>query len=173
MPPPTMYVLYQQGVFNMYRFQEENRFPYRKSPRLKYYDYSKKNFYFITICTHQKKCIFGSPTQINIFGKLAENALLNIRKHFSDIRVDKYVIMPNHVHIIFEVVKDGTDLTNVIGSFKAAVTKEIHKIQPDLVVWQRSFYDHIIRNQISYEEIWAYIDGNPLKWAEDCFYTEE
>lgn len=156
----------------MYRFQEENRFPNRKYPRLKEYDYSKKNFYFITICTDQKKCIFGKPTELNQIGKIAEITLKNLQKHFTNIRIDKYVIMPNHVHVIIEVIADGSNLVNVIGSFKSAVTKEIHKIQPDLVVWQRSFHDHIIRNQKSYEEIWSYIDGNPLKWQDDCFYQQ-
>jgi REP element-mobilizing transposase RayT len=154
----------------MYQFQEEYRFPNRKYPRLKEYDYSRKNFYFITICTDQKKCIFGSPTEINTFGKIVEEALINTEKHFPDIRINKYVIMPNHVHIIFEVTKDGSDLINAIGAFKSAATKKIHKIQPDMVVWQRSFHDHVIRHQKSYEEIWVYIDGNPLKWEEDCFY---
>ena len=157
----------------MYQFQEEDRFPNRKYPRLKEYDYSKKNFYFITICTDQKKCIFGKPKNINIFGQIAEENLLNTQKHFRNIRIDKYVIMPNHIHVIFEVVADGNNLINVIGSFKSATTRKIHEIQPNLVVWQKSFHDHVIRNQKSYEEIWKYIDGNPLKWEEDCFYQNQ
>lgn len=157
----------------MYRFQEEDRFPNRKYPRLKEYNYSKKNFYFITICTDQKKCIFGKPTDISILGKIAEDTLKDTQKHFSNIRIDKYVIMPNHIHVIFEVTADGNNLINAIGSFKSATTKKIHKIQPDLAVWQRSFHDHVIRNQKSYEGIWKYIDENPLKWEEDCFYQDE
>lgn len=159
----------------MYRYQylEEDRFPKRKSPRIKEYDYSQGNYYFVTICTSQKQRIFGNPMELNKLGKIAEKLLFEIQVHCSNIRIDKHVIMPNHIHVIFEVVEDGADLLNVIGSYKSAVAKEIHKIQPKITVWQRSFHDHVIRNQKSYEKIWNYIEGNPSKWEEDCFYISD
>lgn len=80
--------------------------------------------------------------------------------------------MPNHVHMILVVEKKGSDLFNAIGSFKAASTRMIRALEPDLKIWQRSFYDHVIRNQKSYEKIWNYIDTNPIKWEEDCFYQK-
>ena len=156
----------------MYQHPEENRFPGRKYPRLKQYDYSKQNFYFITICTEQKVCLFGHPGKLNGFGKIAEETLITIPEHFPGIRIDKYVIMPNHVHIIFEIVDNGSDLLNAIGSFKAGVSRQIHKLDPNIQVWQRSFHDHIIRDQKGYEKIWNYIETNPLKWEEDCFYMK-
>ena len=156
----------------MYQYPEENRFPKRKYPRLKEYDYTQKNFYFITICTDQKKCIFGAPGLLNPYGEIAEKMLKNIDKHFSGIRLDKYVIMPNHIHAIFEVFEDGSNLINAVGLFKSTVTKKIHEINPDMSVWQRSFHDHVIRDQRSYEKIWNYIETNPLKWEEDCFYQQ-
>lgn len=156
----------------MHQYSEENRFQSRKHPRLKNYDYSNRNFYFITICTDHKQCIFGRPNTLNVLGKIAEASLLEMEEHVLGIRIDKYVVMPNHVHVIFEVTEDGCDLLNAIGAYKSAVSKKIHKIKPDIIVWQTSFHDHIIRNQTSYEKIWNYIDGNPLKWEEDCFYQE-
>ena len=156
----------------MYQYPEENRFPNRKYPRIKGYDYSQNNFYFITICTDQKKCIFGKVNSLNKFGEIVEKALKKIEEHFSGIRIDKYVIMPNHIHVIVEIAGKGSNLINAVGSFKSAVTKKIHETDPELKVWQRSFYDHVIRNQKSYEKIWNYIETNPIKWEEDCFYQQ-
>ena len=149
--------------------------PKRKSPRICGYDYSLPNYYFITICTHSKKCIFGKPNQLNAYGSIAENCLKEIEKVFPFIVLDKYVVMPNHIHGIF-VIEDETgkqNLTTVLAQYKMSVTKKIRKIDPKIVVWQRSFHDHIIRNQASYEKIWMYIEDNPRKWDEDCFYCTD
>lgn len=156
----------------MYRYPQENRFPSRKYPRLKHYDYRSQNMYFITICTYRKICIFGFPGEVNARGKVVENAILQISEHFPGIRVDRYVIMPNHVHMILEITKQESDLFNAIGSFKASVTRKIHETEPIPEIWKRSFYEHIIRNQKSYQKISHYIETNPLKWAEDCFYQQ-
>lgn len=150
----------------------------RKSPRIPGYDYSNCNYYFITVCTHEKKCIFGKPNQLNLYGKIAESCILKIAKIYPGIAVDKFVIMPNHVHMIFSVEPCGKqngriDLTHVIGQYKMSVTKKIHEMEPSIAVWQRSFHDHIIRNQRSYEKIWEYIDNNPVKWEMDCFYITQ
>ena len=152
--------------------------PVRKSPRISYYDYSKDNFYFVTICDHEKRCIFGFANQKNRFGKIAEEAVLEITRHSSSVRVDKFVVMPNHIHMILVIGCDNKDeknpsLTQVIGLFKSGVTREIHKTAPGEKVWQRSFHDHIIRNQMDYERIWHYIDTKPVRWEKDCFYMEE
>ena len=146
--------------------------PKRKSPRIPDYDYSTVNYYFITICTHEKQCIFGDPGELNWMGKCAEESLLKISDYHSNIRLDKYVVMPNHIHAIFDVQDKGfkTDLTVIIGQYKMTVTKRIRAEKPGFQVWQRSFHDHVIRNQKSYEQIWQYIENNPLKWDEDCFY---
>ena len=146
--------------------------PKRKSPRMPEYDYSSSNFYFITICTHEKRCIFGQPGVLNWIGKCAEENLYKISILNPNIRIDKYVIMPNHIHVIFDV-QDANDsnLAVVIGQYKMSVTKKIREKMPGFQVWQRSFYDHVIRNQSGYEKIWAYIENNPLKWEEDCFYV--
>lgn len=90
------------------------------------------------------------------------------------LRVDKYVIMPNHVHLIVLICTDGDGrpqaaptLGRVLNQFKGAVTK-----QNGSPVWQKGYHDHIIRNAEDYLRIWEYIDTNPAKWQEDCYYTE-
>ena len=94
--------------------------------------------------------------------------------------MDKYVIMPNHIHMIVVIGCDGAErsrpfptLSTVIGQYKSGVSRNIHSICPDFKIWQKSFHDHIIRNENDYQMIWQYIDTNPATWENDCFYTEE
>ncbi len=150
-------------------------FPKRKSPRIPNYNYGLPNYYFVTICTNEKKCLFGKPGELNQLGRYAEECILNIPRLYSSIKLDKYVIMPNHVHAIFIIseTKENSNITTVIGQYKMSVTKKIREEYPSTVVWQRSFHDHVIRNQAGYEKIWQYIENNPLKWEEDCFYNKD
>ena len=144
----------------------------RKSPRIPNYDYSLPGYYFITICTYEKKCIFGLQNYLTNIGKIVEKHICNIQSYYETVFVDKYVIMPNHIHLIL-VLQNGDhcpDVPLIVAQFKRGVTKEIRNIFPEMNVWQRSFHDHIIRNQAGYEKIWTYIDYNPVKWEEDCFY---
>ena len=154
----------------MYRYNDK-KFTDRKHPRLKKYDYSSENYYFVTICTHEKKCIFGFPKELNNNGKIAQMGIENIPEHYEGVKVQKFVIMPNHVHMIVQLPPNMFNLSMVIGQYKAFVTKYIREREPNMIVWQRSFHDHVIRNQQSFEKIWQYIDGNPGKWEEDCFYS--
>ena len=149
--------------------------PKRKQIRLRNFDYSLNNFYFVTVCTHNKAPLFRTDSFcLTQYGKLAESELLNIPNHFPALSIDKYVIMPNHIHAI--LVIDATPTTSspalgtIIGLYKSGVSKQIHGIDPNLNVWQRSYYDHIIRNEHSYQEIWKYIDENPVKWNLDEYY---
>ena len=149
----------------------DDRFPRRKNPRLKQYDYATENYYFVTICTGEKKCIFGTPDQLNSFGMFAKEGLLSLENHFPTVKMDSFVVMPNHIHAIIALSADSVKLTTVVGSYKSYVTKKIHEMDPKIKVWQSSFHDHVIRNQQSYEKIWNYIEYNPMKWEEDCFYS--
>lgn len=156
-------------------FPKENKnmdVPKRKSPRIPRYDYSTPNYYFITICTANRKCIFGKPNNLNQFGIIAKDCLLKIPVINPDVRIDKYVVMPNHVHAIMVIDRDGLQksIPQIVGQYKMAVTKKIRSIELEKEVWQRSFHDHVIRNQERYELIWTYIENNPLKWEDDCFY---
>jgi hypothetical protein len=153
--------------------------PNRKLPRLKNYDYATPNYYFVTICTHKKQYLFGAPEKLNDYGFTTKIHINQICSHFSEIQIDKYVIMPNHIHCIVKIGCSAAEersrpfptLSHIIGLYKSGVTREIHKRNPQLKIWQKSFHDHIIRNEKDYQKIWEYIDTNPLKWKEDCFYT--
>ncbi len=161
--------------------------PKRKSARLNDYDYSSDGAYFITICTHKRKNILsyiivgeGSPLpKLTYKGKIAEKILLSLNQKYSTIKIDKYVIMPNHIHIILTVFNDGRGnpsptITNVIGWLKYNITKQINQVDRKVgnKIFQRSFHDHIIQDERDYLKIWNYIDTNPQKWNNDCFHTE-
>lgn len=144
----------------------------RKNPRLKDYDYTLGGYYFITICTAGKKHYFGKivedKIQLSEIGKLAYNNIENLEKIYNVIKIDKFVVMPNHIHMILIIDKE-TDLTlsRIIKQYKEWITKTIMK-----PIWRKSYYDHIIRNEKDYYRIWKYIDENELKWSLDKYYNE-
>ncbi len=150
--------------------------PVRKIVRLQNFDYSSTNSYFLTICTHEKHCIFGRVSQLNLLGQIAEEDLLQIPDHYQGVRIDHCVVMPNHVHAILslegETVKHPT-IQQIVSLYKAGVSRKIRKRDPKRIVWQRSFYEHVIRNQNDYDMIWNYIENNPVKWEMDRFYRTD
>ena len=159
-------------------------YPKRKNPRLKKFTYGSGYWYFITIVARDRARLFGTVRQsvgagymrpafveLTACGEIAEKNLNAIPNHFPGTVVDKYCIMPDHVHLILgmEAPQGGTGrmyaaptVSRVISVYKASVSR-----QWGMPVWQRSFYDHIIRNRQDYEEIWQYIDNNPLQWILD------
>ena len=164
-------------------------FPKRKLPRLPGYDYSTPGAYFVTICTHNKQKILSrivgaiheSPTvQLTANGQIIDYYINNLESRFG-IVVDNYVIMPNHIHLILSLddrairespLRKRSMISNAIGYLKMNASRDMHKNGYTEKIWQRSFYDHIIRNDEDYKNIWQYIYGNPSKWLEDCFYCE-
>ena len=152
--------------------RNDERFPKRKHPRLRYYDYTQPGSYFVTICTTENKCICGEPDLLNQYGWLAQQGLEELEKHAQGVRVDKYVVMPNHVHAISVLGESATDLSVVIGQYKSAVTRKIRRIKSGMAIWQTSFHDHLIKSEEAYQRIWEYIDTNPIRWKDDCFYVE-
>ena len=164
--------------------------PKRKLPRLNGYNYANEGYYFVTICTKNKQQLLwdiydGTVKSVpyNDIGIIVKNELINITSHFNDVKIDKYVIMPNHIHCIVIIGCCGetersrpfptlsTTLSTVIGLYKSGVSKIVHKIYPYIKIWQTSFHDHIIRNENEYQRIWNYIDENPQKWAKDCYFV--
>ena len=144
----------------------------RKSARIPNFNYASYHYYFVTICTHNRRCIFGDPGFLNIMGKIAQEQIIDIPNHYEKVSVDHFVVMPNHIHMIIKLESDQYNLNQIIAQYKSSVTRKIREFFPDISVWQRSYHDHIIRNQREYEKIWNYIDGNPLKWNEDCFFID-
>ena len=106
--------------------------------------------------------------------------MLQISSHFPEVSVDKYVVMPNHVHMILSIGCNDAErsrpfptVSTVVGLYKSGVSRLIHLHRPEVMLWQRSYYDHVIRNQQDYDGIWTYIENNPARWAEDEYYCEE
>ena len=160
-------------MVNKNQRMDDDRFPKRKSPRIPGYDYATPNYYFITICAYEKTCIFWNGGKLSPFGQIAYDAAMRIPEHFPQNRVDSFVVMPNHIHMILVVEPGGTDATVVMGQYKSQVSREIHRLDPQRRVWQTSFHDHGIRNYEQYRRIREYIEKNPLRWEKDCFYVEK
>ena len=168
--------------------------PQRKPTRLTEYDYSAPGAYFVTICTHNRKrtlsrivgAIHESPeVQLTEQGKIVDAVLTHLPSHLN-VNIDKYVIMPNHVHLLLSVpcrsverairespLQGRSVLSIAIGFIKMNASKLIHAITDDAPVWQRSYYDHIIRGEQDYQDVWTYMDTNPVRWVEDEFYCTE
>ena len=151
--------------------------PTRKQNRLSCFDYRNPGYYFITICTRDKENLFWIPSEeekpvLSDMGKTVDQSIRSIPQHYPLIHLNKYVVMPNHVHLIliidgWEEAQSGPAISTVVGQMKRAVSKSLRQ-----EIWQRSFHDHVIRNEKDYQMIWQYIEDNPRKWKEDCFYTE-
>lgn len=154
-----------------------NTLPERKPIRIADYDYSTPGAYFITICTVNREKLFWHSVGADIIrpqalplsaaGKIAEQGILQIAEHYENVVVDKFCIMPDHIHMILRIEPDingriisAPTVSTVVGSMKRWVSRQIGR-----PIWQKSFYDHGIRNQQDYDEIWAYIENNPLKYA--------
>jgi REP element-mobilizing transposase RayT len=153
-------------------------YPQRKSPRLQEYDYSQNGAYFITICTHNRAHVFGrienGAMVLNAIGRIVAACWDAIPKHFAGTDVDVFVVMPNHVHGIVVLPGGGAALGTVIGTYKAAVTRQIRALASvQGKIWQPRYHDHIIHNERSLQRIPEYIVNNPSRWQEDIFYTTD
>ena len=160
----------------------------RKSPRLKEYDYSTPGMYFVTICVKNRKQLLGNivgdgdfdvPQMIlSKYGLVLEKYINLMNEKYSHIKIDKYVIMPNHIHLIINITdyKNGASETaapynNEMSKF-VSLLKRYCNIEYGQNIFQRSFHDRVIRGENDYNKIWEYIDTNVLKWKQDCFYNE-
>ena len=163
--------------------------PERKKLRLEGWDYSQVGYYFVTICVQERERLFWDgtraglePAPTNAYGELVAQTWLELPAHTTGVRVDKFVVMPNHFHGIV-VLENGcvgagskparTPLAEVIRQFKTFSARKVNQMRgtPGRSVWQRSYYDHIIRDEGDYLRIWNYIDTNPTKWGEDEYYV--
>ena len=160
--------------------------------RHKHHDYNTIGAYFITICTKEKRCMLshivgtgvpdGPCVELTEYGKVAEKYSTQLNNFYSNIIVEKYVIMPNHVHLMLRIPDtrafDGPSRTPVptvqnstvskfVSTFKRFCNKEYGEN-----IWQMRSYDHIIRNSHDYDEIMSYIDKNPLNWIYDELYSD-
>jgi len=170
----------------------------RRSIRLKEYDYSQPGGYFITIVTYQRDLLFGEivneEMKLNDYGRVVDECWLEIPKHFQNIELGVYVVMPNHLHGII-VINDNNNraddsssarrgtiyraptekfgkpisgsIPTIIRTFKSAVTRRLGKEYNITGIWQRNYYEHVIRNHEDWDRIHKYIEANPVMWAKD------
>jgi putative transposase len=161
-------------------------YPNRKSIRLPNYDYSHPGMYFVTICTHQREPILGTidagymiPTDA---GKLVDQIWHALPNRFPNLKTDKFILMPNHVHAIMflETPRSSpggaspapttrASLADVVCAFKSQSAIAINKIRmtPNHPVWQRNYFEHIIRTPQSLDNLRRYIQENPSRWPTD------
>jgi len=166
---------------------EENKLPKRKPIRWDKHDYSDAGRYFITVCTEGRKPILSRiisvgdgaydvpDIELTEIGKTVEKYLLSSNK-IDGVQIDQYVIMPNHIHFVVLCEGNGTSrapsptnarIPHLVSTFKRFCNREIGK-----QVFQRSFYDRVIRDEKEYIRVCNYIVENPLKWREDELYME-
>jgi putative transposase len=173
---------------------------HRRSIRLRDYDYTQDGAYFVTVCTHERRCLFGHVVDgamvLNTWGHIMADEWERTAIVRPGVMLDAFVVMPNHAHAVI-VIMGGVDdavgaqciaplpkhgmtpnnvapdsLGAIVRGFKAAVTRRINRLPdaPDHPVWQRNYYEHIIRNEESLNQIRAYIATNPARWSQDSLF---
>jgi putative transposase len=154
--------------------------PRRKPLRLKGFDYAAAGWYFVTVCSHDRACLFGEivadSVRLSDIGRVVEGCWLELSKYFAHIATDAFVVMPNHIHgIVSSASKEpgamnrAPTLGQVVRSFKARSSRgctENRRSGSNL--WQRGYYEHVIRNDADLARIREYIANNPLRWADDA-----
>jgi len=178
------------GVFMMHLRPIQQR----KAMRLKGYDYNQAGAYFVTICCQNRECLFGKIIDgqliLNDYGVIVEQVWNNLADHFYGIvEIDQAVVMPNHFHGIVVINRNEasssiaqhsaegkpaffqckTQLGKTIAYFKYQTTKLINQRRntAGTKIWQRNYYDHIIRNEASLKIIQQYVLDNPVRWKND------
>ena len=168
---------------------------HRRSIRLPEYDYTLPGAYFVTICTYKRAHLFGQVIdggmQLSRYGQIAHACWEEIPAHFPHVELDAFVVMPNHIHGIIVVgARHAVPLQQpqteqfgkpvpgsvptIVRSFKSAVTKRINAIRgtPGARVWQRNYWEHVIRHERALNAIRQYILANPIRWHLDRYNAE-
>jgi REP element-mobilizing transposase RayT len=150
---------------------------HRRSMRLPAYDYRSAGAYFVTICTYERELLFEDP----VLRRVAERLWQRIPRHFPHVRLDEWVIMPNHIHGILVIVGDplprrasgveAGSLGAIVGNFKSVAARRINRLRgtPGMPVWQRNYYEHVVRDEGTLKAIRQYIADNPAQWEWDTY----
>jgi putative transposase len=168
--------------------------PHRRNLRLPEFDYSQPGAYFVTIVTQDRKLLFGDVFNgeiiLNEAGRMVTELWLAIPEHFSNVELGEFVVMPNHIHGIITITNLGAthasplprmsngpkpgSIGAIVGSFKSATSKRFHDLtnRRDLHLWQRNYYEHVIRNERDHQAIYDYIVANPENWEKDDDYAQ-
>lgn len=151
----------------------------RKPNRLKNYDYSQNGVYFITVCVENRNPILSyipvgaNCVRLSKIGNVVEEEINNISKIYANVTVENYVIMPNHIHLLVFIdrfsgrTQFAPTISRIIKQFKGIITKRLSKS-----IWQKGFYDHIIRDEYDFQIRWQYIEDNPYRWCEDYMFNK-
>lgn len=169
-----------RSIYDMIFSVMEMELPQRKQNRLENYDYGQIGCYFVTLCTLNRQRLFEIDSVGNdlcvvppLQNQIIHKWLGETENKFQNIKIEKYVIMPDHIHLLIHIAERhaGRSLQDAIRFFKAMTTNEYIRLVKekrlplfDKKLWQKSYYDHIIRNQADYDEVWQYIENNPAKW---------
>ena len=158
----------------------------RKNIRLSGHDYSQTGAYFVTVCAKDKQPLFWNQDLVGAdiirlesnetgheplseIGEIVDRAIRNIPKVYDGVTVEKYTVMPNHVHLILMIGQrrmiSAPTVSTIVGGMKRWASRQCS--QP---LWQKGFYDHIIRDDNDFLTRWNYIDSNPARWQEDAYY---
>jgi REP element-mobilizing transposase RayT len=152
------------------------RAPRRKRLRLPAYDYTGAGPYFVTVCTHRRECIFGTVVDYEMrpsaFGEIVAANWRELPSYYPGTQLDAFVVMPNHFHGILLLNQDGESnhrLPALMRAFKAFSTRAVNERRGHVgaALWQRGYYEHIIRNEASLERIRRYVVSNPAQWDLD------
>ncbi len=161
--------------------------PHRRSIRLKGFDYSSPAAYYVTICTREKQCLFGEiirdQMRMNEYGRKIHEEWWRSEKVRPGIKLDAWVVMPNHVHGVVMMLEPAPvgahvgaplqrrprSLSSFVAQFKASAARRINALRgtPGATIWQRNYYEHIVRSEDELNRIREYITTNPLRWASD------
>jgi REP element-mobilizing transposase RayT len=151
---------------------------HRRSIRLKDYDYSNAGAYFVTICAQNMECFFGEirngDMELNPYGSIVKNCWKDLINHYSYVELDALTIMPNHIHGIITIpaptrTQKNHGLSEIVRALKTFSSRKINKLRnrKGVSIWQRNYYEHIIRNEKEMNKIREYIINNPLQWDLD------
>lgn len=142
----------------------------RKIIRLQGYDYSAENIYFVTLCIKDRIELLGKieneNIKLSIEGNIAKKTIHIVEQIYPNLTIDEYVIMPNHIHFLISInYANGITISKVIKHFKTIISKELK-----YSIWQKSFYEHIVRNEKEYLKIKEYIRNNIINWEKDKYF---
>lgn len=172
----------------------------RRSIRLPGHDYSGSGTYFVTVCTFQRQCLFGEALdgamQLSEAGQIVAQEWLRTAKIRPNCLLDNWIVMPNHFHAIVVIqsqnpsplvgahsraplpsppaIRKARSLSSLVAGFKSAVTKQVNlnRNRPNTPLWQRNYYEHIVRNDASLERLRQYILDNPRVWERDQLHPK-
>src|SRR5882724_7742579 len=145
----------------------------RKKLRLVDFDYSTPGYYFVTVCVSARRCILGdvdeSRASLHDLGQLVSEVLQRTPQRHPNVRLDAFVVMPNHLHALLELAGTEVSLPAVMGAFKSLSTNAARGagMIADAKLWQRGFHDHVVRDDAGLDRLREYIANNPLKWHLD------